>query len=134
MVLFMDGAIVEFSQTFILYSKRKIQHHQKKLLEKQTKRFPTKLFDFLFHIVLKYTLLWKSNLSVFIKFLYCYAMLWTRLHRRTLSISTAVNISSETIVVRSLDDRLSDERSRWFCKRGAGDCTIFSQSVTNWKL
>ena len=53
----MDGAIVEFSQIFILYSKRKIQHHQKKLLEKQTKRFPTKLFDFLFHIVLKYTLL-----------------------------------------------------------------------------
>ena len=42
----MDGAIVEFSQIFILYSKRKIQHHQKKLLEKQTKRFPTKLFDF----------------------------------------------------------------------------------------
>ena len=46
MVLFMDGAIVEFSQIFILYSKRKIQHHQKKLLEKQTKRFPTKHFDF----------------------------------------------------------------------------------------
>jgi len=86
MVLYMAGAIVEFSQIFILYSKRKIQHHQKKLLEKQTKRFPTKLFDFLFHIVLKYTLLWKSNLSVFKKNLYCYAMLWAGLHRRILSI------------------------------------------------
>ena len=77
----MDGAIVEFSQIFILYSKRKIQHHQKKLLEKQTKRFPTKLFDFLFHIVLKYTLLWKYYLSVFIKSLYFYAMLWTAMLR-----------------------------------------------------
>ena len=62
----MDGVIVVSSQIFILYSKRKIQHHQKKLLEKQTKHFRIKLFDFLFDIVLEihleYTIQYKKML------------------------------------------------------------------------
>ena len=116
----MDGAIVEFSQIFILYSKRKIQHHQKKLLEKQTKRFPTKLFDFLFHIVLKYTLLWKFYLLAFIKFLHCHAILWPGLYRRILSISTAVNVSSETIVVRSWVRRFQADTNFQLTRRKVG--------------
>ena len=69
----MDGAIVEFSQIFILCSKRKIQRHQKKLLEKQTKRFPTKLSDFFIshcaqiHSIMKILLISFYRIFVFLR-------------------------------------------------------------------
>ena len=80
MVLFMDGAIGEFSQIFILYSKRKIQHHQKKLLEKQTKRFPTKHFDFS-HCAQIHSYIYENTYQFCIK-----SLLWTELRGRILSI------------------------------------------------